>query len=103
MKGSASSYITAIGITRIYNTKDLSKNLLVKNMYLCENLRHSLLSGIQLWEDNVHFQTVEEGVNFMVDGQKMLSAPLEGQKMDIEGMWWFSQHCSSDQRFHSMA
>lgn len=46
--GSSSSFITAVGTARICDILNESETFLVKNVYLCETLRHSLLSGIQL-------------------------------------------------------
>lgn len=78
--GSVSSFITAVGTARICNAQNASETLLVKNVYLCESLRHSLLLGIQLSRDGVHFRTVEEGVEFLINGRRILSAPLEGRR-----------------------
>lgn len=77
---SSSSFIVAIGTARIFNIMKPSETLLVKNVYLCETLRHSLLSGIQLREDDVHFKTTDYGVDFLSRGVRVMSPPLRDRR-----------------------
>lgn len=74
--GPSTSVITAVGTAMICNVMNESETLLVKNVYFCESLSHSLLSGIQLREDGVHFRTTNSGVDFLSYGAKVMFAPL---------------------------
>lgn len=63
VNGSNSSFITGIGDVVICNEKDLSERCLIKNVYLCESLRHSLLSGVAIRYSGANFESIGSGIH----------------------------------------
>lgn len=60
--GSTSSFITGVGSVYVCNEFFPNKKQLLSNVYLCESLRHSLISGIAFRDNGGQFSTTENGI-----------------------------------------
>lgn len=78
--GSTSSYITGVGNVLVCNTMFPNVQRLLKGVYLCETLRHSLISGISLRDDGNHFRTTATGLQILFKDGQQIECPRVGRK-----------------------
>lgn len=71
--GSAKSMITAVGSVRVESPFDAAKFCIRQHVYLCNDLKHNLISGVAMYEDGLNFHTGVEGLYFEVPGGRILA------------------------------
>lgn len=82
--GSMSSFTTGVGDVYVCNALFPTERRLLRGVYLCENLRHSLISGILLSEGGHDFKTTPTGLQLTFsDGQK-LECVTHGRKWVLQ-------------------
>lgn len=78
--GSTSSFITGVGSVVICNEQDSSERRLIKNVFLCDTLRHSLLSGITLRDSGADFESRGSGIDIKFQDGEVVTANRKGRK-----------------------
>lgn len=78
--GSSGGVIVGVGTVRIRGFDEYSKSIVLRNVYLCETLKHSLVSGIAIHDEGMHFHTDESGLSITTRDGVKVSACRRGRK-----------------------
>lgn len=84
--GSIESYITGVGDVAICNQKMKSQSYVLRNVYLCETLRHSLMSGIAFVDDGGRFESNEDDVDLIFSNKTIVTASRDGRRWIVEAV-----------------
>lgn len=84
--GSTSSFITGIGDVAIRSHSMQCTVKVLKRVFLCETLRHSLISGIALAEDGGRFCSNGKDVDLIFSSGERIRAERNGRRWVVESV-----------------
>lgn len=75
--GTRGGVIVGVGTAEIESATDGGDRILLRQVYLCENLKHSLVSGVAIYDDGMQFGTDKSGL-FIArkDGRKIYAGQV---------------------------
>lgn len=77
--GTRGGVITGVGSVNVESGERGGDHMLLKTVYLCESLQHSLISGISIYEDGMTFETDEIGLKITSPHGKKIRADCQGR------------------------
>lgn len=81
--GTKGGLITGVGSVMVESLNGNGGRLKIENVYLCESLKHNLLSGISLYNDGVHFSTDNKGLYFTSSNGVRVNARRPGRRWTL--------------------
>lgn len=78
--GSCGGVITGVGTAEIEGFEEDGGRVLLQQVYLCESMKHSLVSGVAINDDGLHFGTDDSGLSITPRDGAKIYARRHGRK-----------------------